>query len=107
LKKQSQFAGVLMNVTSFSTKYYDDFAALRLRKKKAKQSQMPAFGAKFEALSANSQTRAFDRVRFEKTKPIHGRPNERNLFSHRGLWENGPLSGPKSKANSNRKKVNF
>ena len=39
LKKQSQFANDQMNVRSFLTTYYGDFAALKLRKNKAKQSQ--------------------------------------------------------------------
>jgi hypothetical protein len=39
LKKQSQFADAEMNVKSVNTMDYDDFAALRLRKNKANQSQ--------------------------------------------------------------------
>jgi hypothetical protein len=39
LKKQSQFAGCQMNVTSFRVVDYDDFAALRPRKNEANQSQ--------------------------------------------------------------------
>jgi hypothetical protein len=54
LKKQSQFPGVPMNVKAFSTKYYDDLAALRLPKDKARQSQTPAVGAKFQARNAKS-----------------------------------------------------
>jgi hypothetical protein len=35
-----------------------------------KQSQSPAFGRKSEALSSKSETTAFNRAQFEKTKPI-------------------------------------
>jgi hypothetical protein len=39
LKKQSQFAGALIDVSSFSVTYYGDSAASGLPKKKARQSQ--------------------------------------------------------------------
>jgi hypothetical protein len=40
LKKQTQFPGVLMSVTSFQARNYDGLAALRPRKNKADQSQL-------------------------------------------------------------------
>jgi hypothetical protein len=46
-----------------------------------KQSQSPAFGRKPEARISKSETEAFDRDRFEKTKPISEEPDGRKVFS--------------------------
>ena len=59
-----------MNVKSFRTSDYDNFAALRLRKNKANSKPKAGLCRKLEALNAESRTRTFNRARFEKTKPI-------------------------------------
>ncbi|MGD8500692.1 MAG: hypothetical protein PVJ86_08590 [Phycisphaerales bacterium] len=74
-----------MNVKPFLTRYYDDSAALKLRRNKANQTQMPAFGAKGKALNVKPETGTFDGARFEKTKPICAGLNARKLFFKRGL----------------------
>jgi hypothetical protein len=56
LKKQSQFAPALMGAKSFVGDSYENKTRPELRENKAKQSQMPAFGAKLEALSSKSET---------------------------------------------------
>jgi len=61
LKKQSQFAGLCPEIRS--TKF-------EIRNDLKKQSQSPAFGRKFEARNTKFETKAFFRIRFEKTKPI-------------------------------------
>jgi hypothetical protein len=52
LKKQSQFPDERMNVNSCYTNYYDDCAALGLRKNKANQSQSQDAGSDVERIPA-------------------------------------------------------
>jgi hypothetical protein len=97
LKKQSQFAACQMTVKSFILGDYDYFLALRLRKNKGKQSQTPAFGRKLEARNPKSETRAFDRERFEKTKPISKTANERKRSNSKVLQRKWAFGAKKTK----------
>jgi hypothetical protein len=54
LKKQSQFPGDQMNISSFNAIDYDSIAAPRLRKNKASSNLIAGLRRKLEALSSKS-----------------------------------------------------
>jgi len=69
-KKQTQFAAGQTDAKSFGNKGYENKSRRRLREKKPKQSQTPAFGRKLEALSTKSETSRLERAQSSKTNPI-------------------------------------
>jgi hypothetical protein len=58
LKKQSQFAGAKVNVTSCTKGEYENKAVLRLEKDKLKQSQFQDFSAPAEGVRREKVCRA-------------------------------------------------